>query len=85
MDFGTKKGNIYGIIGSATHRASSPGYKTITKVGYNLGAGAQVEIAPQWLAGLEILYYALHMTDQDTGKNLNLTSIAPTLTVGYSF
>ncbi len=85
MDFGSKKGNIYGIVGIASHRASSAGYKTVTKVGYNLGAGAQMEIAPQWLVGLEVRYHAFKMTDQDTGESLNINGIAPTLTVGYSF
>ncbi len=85
MDFGSKKGNVYGIVGIASHRFSSSGYKTITKVDYNFGAGAQMEIAPQWLVGLEARYHALKATDQDTGKSLNINGIVPTLTFGYSF
>ena len=80
MDFGSKKGDVYGIVGISNYSlTTSPDVGGETKIGYSFGAGAQMEIAPQWLVGLEVRYHLLKVHEVD------LNTIAPALTVGYSF
>lgn len=81
MDFGSKKGKVYGIVGIASYSsvALTPDamgvVESLSKIGLNLGAGCDMEIAPQWTAGLEVRY---HMV-----KDFN--TFAPMLKVAYSF
>ncbi len=80
MDFGSKKGNVYGIVGISSYRWSSNATdETTTKVGYNVGLGAQMEVSANWLVGLEARYHIIKI------EGINANTLAPTLTVGYSF
>ncbi len=84
MDFGSKKGNVYGIVGVTNDRWSvNQGSESVTKVGYNAGLGAQMEVSANWLVGLEVRYH-IFKTDVG-GENMTANSLAPALTVGYSF
>lgn len=80
-DFGSKKGNVYGILGLAAYNWSTdPETATTTRIGYSLGAGAEVEFMPQWSVGLEARYHLVSAYGNDIGNNLNVM-----LNAGYSF
>ncbi|HBA61156.1 MAG TPA: hypothetical protein DCZ92_10125 [Elusimicrobia bacterium] len=81
MDFGSKKANVYGIVGLAPYsvvdfsESTATGYGDIIKLGLSLGAGASMEVMPQWNVGLQLRY---HMVS-------DFSTFAPMLTVGYHF
>lgn len=81
MDFGPKKGHVYGIVGVASYIWSTDPSSSLdtTKIGFNFGGGADVEIFPQWLAGIDLRYHVVKMGGVDAN------SFAPTLKVAYTF
>jgi len=81
MDFGPKKGHVYGIVGIASYIWSTDPDSSLdtTKIGFNLGGGADVEIFPQWLAGIDLRYHMVKMGGVDAN------SFTPTLKVAYTF
>ncbi len=81
MDFGPKKGHVYGIVGVASYIWSTDPDSSLdtTKIGFNFGGGADVEVFPNWLAGLELRYHMVKMGGVDGN------SLVPTLKVGYTF
>ena len=80
MDFGSTKGNIYGILGIASYNWSTdPKTTTDSEIGFSLGVGAEMEIAPQWLIGLEVRY---HMVKDGSTTD---DSLAPMISAGYTF
>jgi opacity protein-like surface antigen len=80
MDFGTKKGNVYGIVGIADYTSTTdPDTTTTSKIGFNFGVGAEVEVAPQWLVGLEVRYHIVK------GNSIQANTLAPMISAGYTF
>ena len=79
MDFGSKKGNVYGIVGIGYYMVSyDPSASFLdddNKLGLSLGAGANVELNANWTAGLEL---RVHMVEAATDLN-------PMLKAGYKF
>ena len=80
----SKKGNIYGILGIASYstvKLEADNFTglavndKISKLGLNIGGGYDMELAPQWTAGLEVRY---HMA---SGFN----TIAPMVKIAYTF
>jgi len=71
----------YGILGLASYTWSTDPDSSLdtTKVGVNFGAGADVEVMPNWLTGIELRYHAVK-----TG-GINGNHLVPTLKVGYTF
>lgn len=81
LDFGPKKGHVYGILGVASYIWSTDPESSLdtTKIGFNFGGGADLELFPNWLAGVELRYHLVKMGGIDGN------SLAPTLKVGYTF
>lgn len=81
MDFGPKKGRVYGILGIASYIWSTDPESNLdtTKIGFNFGGGADIEVFPNWLAGVELRYHLVKMGGVDGN------SLAPTIKVGYTF
>lgn len=79
MDFGSKKGNVYGIVGLGYYMTSyDPSIPTIddeNKLGFSLGGGIDLELNANVTAGFEL---RLHMVEAATDLN-------PMLKVGYKF
>lgn len=81
LNFGPLKTRVYGILGVASYSWSTDPDSSLdtTKIGVNFGAGADVEVMPNWLAGLELRYHLVKMGGVD-GNHL-----VPTVKVGYTF
>ncbi len=90
MDFGSEKGKIYGIFGIASYsvldeyaafKAVTDGTFTglssleVSGIGFNIGGGLDVELAPQWLAGFELRYH----------KIKDYSILNPALKISYTF
>jgi len=81
MDFGSKQGKVYGIVGLAPYSVvdfsdnTVGGYADIIKIGMSFGAGASMEVMPQWNVGLEL---RCHLVS-------GFSTFAPMLKVGYHF
>lgn len=72
---------VYGILGVSSYIWSTDpdsGLDT-TKIGFNFGGGADVEVSPGWITGIELRYHLVKMGSRDGN------SLAPTLKVGYTF
>ena len=95
-----KNGKVYGVFGLGLYDLKSK-YDTGTTVpnangdsmacfGINVGGGADIEIAPNWLVGAEVrwhhIFNAIAMAD-DNGNitNYAANNITPTLKVAYTF
>jgi len=94
---GSKKLNVYGLAGlglySVTAEASALGVTveaTDSKFGFNLGGGADVEVAQNILLGLEVRWHHVFSAqsvvndDGTTGKNA-VNNITPALKIAYVF
>lgn len=80
-----KKVNYYGIFGLGMYNVNlasdTAGVDNISKnyLGFNLGGGATMELAPQWSAGLDLRWH--HVFASQSAVN----NITPTLKVAYTF
>lgn len=80
MDFGSRKGKIYGIVGIASYGyETDPSGSDGSDMGFNLGGGIDLEVAPQWLVGFELRY---HLVSHDS-TNFNVMN--PALKASYCF
>lgn len=81
MDFGSRQGKVYGIVGLAPYSVvdfddyTAGGYGDIIKIGLSFGAGASMEVMPQWNVGLELRYHLVS----------DFSTFAPMIKVGYHF
>lgn len=87
MDFGSEKGKIYGIFGMGSYSVldayaaydaiGSGGVSRVevSGIGFNIGGGVDVELAPQWLAGFELRYH----------KIKDYSILNPALKITYTF
>ncbi|NLO91395.1 MAG: porin family protein [Elusimicrobia bacterium] len=100
MDMFGKKGKVYGVLGlgvynlkykddgeDSTDYDDADGKTSITRFGFNLGGGADVEIAQNILLGLEVRWH--HVFDaMDNGSIDNkyaVNNITPALKIAYTF
>lgn len=79
MDFGTRKGKVYGILGIANYNWNTdpkmPGVDSENDLGFSLGGGIDLEITSQIIAGFELRYHVVN----------NENNLAPMVKVGYCF
>lgn len=78
LDYGFR---VYGILGVASYIWSTDPSSNLdtTKIGFNFGGGADVEVMPNWVTGVELRYHLVKMGGVDGN------SLVPTLKVGYTF
>ncbi len=80
-DFGSNKGRLYGVLGLASYSVAAlePDAAGIiadtAKIGLSFGGGCDLEIAPQWTAGLEVRYHLVS----------DFSTVSPILKASYSF
>jgi len=86
MDFGSKKGKIYGILGLANYSFATDPSSTWedSGIGFSLGGGIDLEVASNILAGFELRYHMITVED-NVGADFNAGHLVPMLKVGYSF
>ncbi|NLO91394.1 MAG: porin family protein [Elusimicrobia bacterium] len=100
MDMFGKKGKVYGVLGLGMYNLKfknddgdvqdADGNSSVTKFGFNLGGGADVEIAQNILLGLEVRWHhvfsALASTNDDgTISKDAVNNITPALKIAYTF
>ena len=82
MDFGSRKGDVYGIVGIANHRITTDPSSAFeeNRIGFSFGAGIDLQLSSKVLAGFELRYHVM-----TAAANYGMNTLAPTLKVGYCF
>lgn len=86
MDFGSKKGKVYGILGLANYSFDTDPSATWEEsaIGFSIGGGVDVEVAANILAGFELRYHMVTV-DDGAGGDFSAGNLAPMLKIGYFF
>ncbi len=82
MDFGSRKGDVYGIVGVANHNMSAGSTYSFNEndIGFSFGGGVDLQLTPKLLAGFELRYHVVR-----GGGGYGMNTLAPLLKVGYCF
>ena len=61
MDFGSRKGDVYGLVGIANHKLSTDPSSSFHEndIGFSFGGGIDLQLTPKVLAGFELRYHVL--------------------------